>query len=165
MVNLLIKPVKSGLGVVSDSLINEGETILKFGGKYYTYSELPAPYNSVDDHYMQINKDLYIGPSGEIDDYLNHSCDPNSAVKINGKDVLLFAIKKIEPGEEITWDYSTTMDEDDWELDCECGTSNCRKKIKDFKYLPSELQEKYFKLNSLPDYILESVKKECLKND
>lgn len=64
------------------------------------------------------------------------------------------AIKDIEKGEEITWDYSTTMDEDIWEMDCNCGSKKCRKRIRDFKYLPKEIKERYVKLGIVPDYNL-----------
>ena len=69
------------------------------------------------------------------------------------------SIKDIKKGEEITWDYSTTMDEDKWEMDCVCQSKNCRKRIKDFKYLPKEIQQKYIKLGIVPDYILENLKR------
>jgi len=54
-----------------------------------------------------------MGPSGGVDDFFNHSCDPNAGLQIDGQKVWLVAIKNITQGEEITWDYSTTMDEDD----------------------------------------------------
>lgn len=71
----------------------------------------------------------------------------------------VFANKNFKAGEEITWDYSTTMDEDKWEMDCVCQSKNCRKRIKDFKYLPKEIQQKYIKLGIVPDYILENLKR------
>ncbi|MCX6814076.1 MAG: SET domain-containing protein-lysine N-methyltransferase [Candidatus Aenigmarchaeota archaeon] len=70
--------------------------------------------------------------------YVNHSCNPNTGVK---DDRELFAIKNIKADEQITFDYSTVMDEDDWEMDCKCGSRNCRKRIRDFKYLPKSLQK------------------------
>lgn len=80
------------------------------------------------DRYIQVGEDKYLGPSGDFDDFINHSCDPNSGIQIKGKKVVLLAIKDIKQNEEITWDYSTTMDEDDWEMDCQCGCLKCRKK-------------------------------------
>ena len=98
-----------------------------------------------------------MGPSGGLNDFLNHLCNPNSGLKIEGKRVTLIAIKNIKKGKEIKWDYSTTMDEDDWELDCKCGSKNCRKRIKDFKYLPKKLRQKYIKLRIVPEYILKDI--------
>jgi len=95
-----------------------------------------------------------MGPSGEVDDFFNHSCDPNAGLKITVTKAVLIAIKDISPGQEITWDYSTTMDEDDWEINCNCGSNNCRGKIRDFKYLPPEIQQKYLTLDIVPEYIV-----------
>jgi hypothetical protein len=111
----------------------------------------------VADHYVQIGPDRYLGPSGGADDYVNHSCDPNSGLKIRGTTVDLVAIRNIEPGEEITWDYSTTMDEDDWEMDCRCGAASCRKRIRDFKQLPVPVRERYIRLGIVPQYAIDSV--------
>ena len=120
---------------------------------------MPIQYDEVEDHYVQIDKNLYMGPSGGVDDFFNHSCNPNSGLKIEGKRVILVAIKNIKKNKEIMWDYSTTMDEDDWELDCTCGSKNCRKRIRDFKYLPKEIQQKYIKLGIVPKYIMENLKR------
>ena len=65
----------------------------------------------------------------------------------------LFAVKDIETGQEITWDYSTTLDEDEWELDCACESAACRGRIRDFKHLPKNLQQKYISLGIVPDYV------------
>lgn len=100
-----------------------------------------------------------MGPSGKLDDYVNHSCDPNSGLVINNINVILIAIRNIKKLEEITWDYSTTIDEDEWEMDCNCRSNICRGRIGDFKYLPEDIQRRYIKLGIVPNYILESLKK------
>lgn len=100
--------------------------------------ELPELVTPEDDRYIQVGKDKYLGPSGDYDDFFNHSCNPNSGIKIKGNRVILIAIKNIKKGKEITWDYSTTMDEDEWEMCCMCKIKNCRKIIRDFKYLPKK---------------------------
>jgi len=37
--------------------------------------------------------------------YANHSCDPNSEVRVVGNRVFLFSLRRISAGEEITYDY------------------------------------------------------------
>jgi hypothetical protein len=150
---LVVKNTQNGKGVFADKDFDKGEIILEFRGKFFTYEELPTPYNEVEDHYVQIDKNLYMGPSGNIDDFFNHSCVPNTGLKIDGKKVFLIAVSNIKKGDEITWDYSTTMDEDDWEMDCQCGNKNCRGRIRDFKYLPPDIQKKYSDLGIVPEYI------------
>ena len=51
---------------------------------------------------------------------INHSCDPNLGIRGRGT---LFALRSIRVGEELTFDYSTTMDE---LFLCRCGAKNCR---------------------------------------
>ncbi len=102
---------------------------------------------------------MYVGPSRDLDDFVNHSCNPNSGIKVTNRKVILIAIKNIQEGQEITFDYSTTMDEDDWEMDCNCGSQYCRKKIKDFKHLSKKIQEKYIRLGIVPKFILKNIKK------
>ena len=96
---------------------------------------------------LQIGPDLYIGESGAADDFVNHCCDPNAGgCVIDGHDVRLIATRDIAIGEQITFDYSTTMDEDDFEFDCLCGSSQCRGLIRDFKHLPANIKARYTRL-------------------
>ena len=56
--------------------------------------------------------------------YINHSCEPNAYMKTLYGHVLFFALRDIEPGEEITVDYQTTLHSD--KKRCYCGARNCR---------------------------------------
>jgi uncharacterized protein len=56
--------------------------------------------------------------------YINHSCEPNAFMKILYKHILFIALRDIEPGEEITIDYESTLHPDTKR--CICGTHNCR---------------------------------------
>lgn len=158
MNDLILGQSLLGKTVFANRDFKKGEEIIEFKGKLFTSEQLPTPYDKVEDHYVQIGKNLYMGPSGSIDNFFNHSCNPNSGLKINIEKVILIAIKNIKTKEEITFDYSTTMDEDDWELNCKCDSKNCRKIIRDFKYLSEEIQQKYIKLGIVPEYILENLK-------
>ncbi len=115
---LTVQETGHGKGVFAEAPIKEGAEILPFGGERLRTDELPTPYNEVEDHFVQIGEDLYMGPSGGIDDLFNHSCDPNAGLKIHGEDAVLVAIRDIKTGEEIKWDYSTKMDEEEWEVVC-----------------------------------------------
>lgn len=148
-----IKKSINGQGVFALEKINKDERIILFKGKILKSGGLPFPYNSVEDKYVQVGPNDYMGPSGGADDLFNHSCDPNSGLKF-GRKIALYAIRDILPGEEITWDYSTTMDEKDWEMKCCCGAKICRKTIKDFRLLPKHLKNKYKKFKIIPPYLL-----------
>jgi SET domain-containing protein len=157
--DFIVKKSRNGKGVFANKNFNKGEVIFEFHGNFYTAQQIPTPYNKIEDHYVQIDKNLYLGPSNDLDDLFNHSCNPNAGLKINNKKIFLVAIKKIKKGDEITWDYSTSMDEDDWELNCNCGSKNCRGRIRDFKYLPANIQKKYLALGIVPKYISKHFQK------
>lgn len=154
MASLVLKKSRHGRGVFANRDFKKNEFIIQFRGKMVSYGQFPQYYVKIEDHCVQIGKRLYMGPSGDIDDFLNHSCSPNSGLKINGKKAALTAIRGIKKGEEIVWDYSTTMDEDCWEIDCRCGSRNCRKMVRDFKHLDEKTKQKYVKLGIVPKYIL-----------
>jgi SET domain-containing protein len=59
--------------------------------------------------------------------YINHSCVPNAFMQIISDHILFFALRDIQPGEEITIDYQSTLHSDDKR--CICGATNCRGKI------------------------------------
>jgi uncharacterized protein len=57
--------------------------------------------------------------------FINHSCDPNCETEeIRGR-VWIRAIRNIEAGEEITYDYCLYDGGDD-EAQCNCGAKKCR---------------------------------------
>lgn len=59
--------------------------------------------------------------------YINHSCHPNAFMKTLYGHVLFFALRDIQPGEEITIDYEQTLHPDSKR--CSCGAENCRRTI------------------------------------
>jgi SET domain-containing protein len=55
--------------------------------------------------------------------YINHSCAPNAFMRVvPGDRVAFFALRDIQPGEEITMDY---RDPEHPQV-CKCGAENCR---------------------------------------
>jgi len=104
---------------------------------------------------VQIDTDLWSGPlkvDSNINDislYWNHSCEPNTYFQANN---VIVALRDIEAGEELTYDYCTT---DTFEFPltyvkympylekCNCGASKCRGKISPNDWKRKDLQEKY----------------------
>ncbi|GIW66358.1 MAG: hypothetical protein KatS3mg095_0256 [Candidatus Parcubacteria bacterium] len=129
--NLKIKKSNNGLGLFAKKEFNKGEIILEFIGKivhrsFFQKIKDKKTKKIIDDYSLQIDEDIFILGTGKnkkiYDDFINHSCDPNSYVYINGNKVLLIALKNIKKGEEITYDYSTTMYNDSWSIKCNCGS-------------------------------------------
>lgn len=84
--------------------------------------------------FFAISDDVVLdcGVNGNIARYINHHCDPNceSVIEEDGR-VFIYAIRDIEPGEELTFDYALiwTGEESQEELAiyaCRCGAPTCR---------------------------------------
>ncbi len=134
---LQVRRTKSkGLGVSTTAFIPKGAFVLKFGGEIYSTKEVPP-----DSFAMQIDDDLWLCSDGSLlDDRVNHSCDPNTGFL--NHDPVLYALRDIQPGEEVTWDYSTSISEAGWSLNCLCGSANCRQVILPFSELTPEQQQR-----------------------
>jgi hypothetical protein len=57
--------------------------------------------------------------------YINHSCQPNSYMRIGNGWIRFYARRNIHSGEELTCDYGETQHEG--KLPCLCGAPNCRR--------------------------------------
>ncbi len=140
-------------GLFTSQTIYQGEEILKCTGKEFSLEEAIAK-GELESNVLQVAEKGYIDFE-EPGVLVNHSCNPNAGIT---KSLMLIAIRDISTGEEITFDYSTTMDEDYWTMKCSCGEKTCRKRVKDFKYLPKELQKKYLQLGIVQAFIEKKYK-------
>jgi len=153
MKKLILQECPNGVGVFAGEGISAGEEILTFLGPLIERRDMPEIHSQNEDYYLQVGDDLFLGPSGWIDDYINHSCDPNSGVVIEGHVSKLVAVQNIRRGDEIRFDYSTTMYRPILVMKCWCGSPLCRGEVVDFIYLPEEIQAKYIALGVVPEYI------------
>ena len=160
--NLTVRPSDSGHGVFATASIPADSDLICYAGPRLRYHQTTPATLAV-----QVGPDLYLGPSGGPDDFVNHSCDPNAGLVIRGtpdgsdvSNVTLVALRDIAPGEQVTFDYSTTMDEDDFEFDCRCGSPACRGRMRDFKHLPPAVKRRYADRGVVPAYNLPYVDRE-----
>jgi SET domain-containing protein len=128
--------------------IRKGELISTFSGAVISFQETTTK-GELECMSLQFDHDKYIDTEPPAR-FANHSCEPNVGIA-NKLD--LIAIADIGAGEEILFDYSTTMDEDHYQMECKCGKPGCRKVVTDFKLLPKATREKYLDLNIVSDFI------------
>ena len=101
---------RTGLGLFATKPIKKGTKIIRyFGPLLDAHNE---KHDAIENKYLfQINKRWTIDGSirKNIARYINHSCKPNaeSDVNVRKRKVTIRAIKKIEPGDEINYDYGT----------------------------------------------------------
>lgn len=127
-----------GLGVFASRDIRKDETIAEFTGPKIKIENLNDFPPEVVEHLFNVGADEYL-VAREPEVRTNHSCDPNAGIR---KETQLVARRDINQDEEITFDYSMIM-ADDWEMDCQCGSPLCRKRIGKYRDLPGPLKEKY----------------------
>ncbi|XP_015795908.1 uncharacterized protein LOC107372226 [Tetranychus urticae] len=126
-----------GWGIRTTEPIKRGEFILEYIGEVVNVQEfrfrMAERYNN-DPHHYCLNLD-----SGMVIDgyrmanegrFVNHSCEPNCEMQkwsVNGYyRVGLFALRDIEPGEELTYDYNFDNFNLETQQVCRCGSSKCR---------------------------------------
>ena len=93
---------------------------------------------------IQIDDDLFITPVTEEERelsmlYSNHSCNPNLGMR---GEITFVAMREIRAGEELTHDWAMT-DDDDYSVECKCGTSSCRGILTGKDWQRPDLQERY----------------------
>lgn len=57
--------------------------------------------------------------------YINHSCNPNCEIDIFDNKIWIIALKDINEGEELSYDYAFDCDEGTLKHVCKCGSKNC----------------------------------------
>lgn len=97
--------------------IRQGETL-------YDMNEL-KPLDKADKYSIEISPGIHLDCEYVCVGAINHSCDPNAAVR----GLRIVAFKCIEAGDEITIDYKRTETTLAEPFDCKCGAKNCRGRI------------------------------------
>jgi len=129
---------KFGVGVFAKNKIRKGEVIAAFDGPIFSYD---YEYWNEDllNHVIQFAPRLWRDSNG-IARLINHSCEPNCGIKGLFK---IVAIRDIEKGEQITWDYEMSEKNRHWRMRCRCGHKECRKIIGNHKNMPAKVRAKY----------------------
>lgn len=137
----LYKVRKSGIqgrGVFAARKLRKGQRILEYAGERISNEEADRRYDEEDmkRHHTFLftldNKTVIDGDvNGNDARLINHSCDPNSEAVIEGKQIFIYALRTIHPGDELVYDYKfERTGENDAELEkfykCICGADNCR---------------------------------------
>lgn len=148
-----VQTSRFGKGLFATENISEDFPLFKITGKKVKFID-SIELGEKESYCLQIGIDKYIIPDDPFI-YINHSCNPNCG--INSK-IEFNTLRPICKGEEITWDYSTSMLERHWTLDCHCGSKSCRQLITDFDLLPKHIQCHYLELDIVLPYLISYLK-------
>jgi hypothetical protein len=143
-----------GQGVFAGRPFRRGEAVLMFGGPKVRRSAI-ADFT----HYLEVGHGWFLGPSGGLDDLVNHGCRPNTAVEPSARAVLLRAIRHIRINEEIRFDYSTVMVTDPTSFECRCGYRHCRRVIGAWHALPRRKRDAYIRRGLVPAFTIAAAER------
>lgn len=100
-----VKRSSAGLGLFAKTPFKKGELVIEYWGKIITDEEAEKKGGKylfdLDDTPYTIDGTPYENTAR----YINHSCKPNCEPIQDDKRIFIHAIRKIEPGEELTYDY------------------------------------------------------------
>lgn len=126
-----------GEGVYAAEQIGRGTRVATFYGRPKWIWDIPEevwPYT------IQVDYDRYVLPRRKgVVWYMNHSCDPSCVISGNG----LVAERDIKKGEELTFDYATDVDWPGFRMTCSCGSLDCRKVVRAYRFLPAKQKQRY----------------------
>ncbi|KAL2085834.1 hypothetical protein ACEWY4_019154 [Coilia grayii] len=127
-----------GRGLFCKRNIDAGEMIIEYSGnvvrsvltdkreKYYDEKGIGCYMFRIDD-YEVVDATMH----GNAARFINHSCEPNCysrVIIVDGqKHIVIFALRKIYRGEELTYDYKFPIEEPGNKLPCNCGAKKCRR--------------------------------------
>lgn len=127
-----------GRGAFAARRIRKGTRIIEYLGERVSHQEADRRYEDRgprDNHTFLFIIDartvIDAGVGGNAARFINHSCNPNCETVMEGKRVFIEAIRTIQPGEELNYDYRLGRASDDPpDADeiyaCRCGQANCR---------------------------------------
>lgn len=127
-----------GRGVYAREFIPAGTRLIEYRGERIPNEEGDRRYpweEGVPHHtfLFMLDDDTVIDGArkGNIARWINHSCDPNCESITEDGHIYIDAIRDIEPGEEITFDYHLVTAERHTakvkaRYPCSCGAPNCR---------------------------------------
>ncbi|XP_059612244.1 histone-lysine N-methyltransferase trithorax-like [Phlebotomus argentipes] len=125
-----------GRGLFCTRDIEAGEMVIEYAGEliratltdkrenYYESKGIGCYMFRIDDNFV-----VDATMRGNAARFINHSCEPNCYSKVvdilGHKHIIIFALRRIVPGEELTYDYKFPFE--DVKIPCSCGSKRCRK--------------------------------------
>ena len=127
-----------GKGVFAVRPFAAGERVMEYTGEVITWKQAQRKHpHDPDDpfhtFFFHIDDKHVIdgGKTGNSAKWINHACGPNcEAEEIDGR-IFIHALRDIEAGEELNYDYGLMLEERHTakvkkQFGCRCGTPQCR---------------------------------------
>lgn len=127
-----------GYGVFALRRIRKNTELIEYLGERISHAEADRRYENKaedDNHTFLFTVDartvIDADHGGNEARYFNHSCDPNCESYSHQRRIFIKAVRTIQPGEEMFYDYEISRDPSDPpDIDavfaCRCGAAGCR---------------------------------------
>jgi hypothetical protein len=149
-----------GLGLFTARAFGSGSIVLDVRDPNYLAGVKPYGqlilfgYSHAD--IFQVGPDLFLPPYGGLDDFTNHSCEPNCGLRVYASGFDMIALRDIAAGDELTYDYSRHQEHAAEDMICRCGAASCRGIVRSFSTLPAQLRQHYLDLGIVASFIADS---------
>ena len=128
-----------GKGVFALRPIPAGTRLIEYTGEIIAWDEALRrhPHDASDPNHtffftVDDGRVIDAAVGGNASRWINHACDPNCVADQSGQRVHIDALRDLQPGEELFYDYGLVIDERytpklKKQYDCRCGSPNCRR--------------------------------------
>lgn len=131
----------NGNGLFIGRNFKKGEIVDFVHGPKILIKDWTPKLSKISPNWIGASKYTWIITDDSPFKYINHSCEPNVAIK--GQRTV-YALKNLVTDEEIVMDYSLTETDKGWSIAaCSCGSKYCRKKIGPITSLTVDQFKKY----------------------
>ena len=116
----------AGQGLFAEQDIKQGTKIIRYIGQKITQEESERRLAAGNVYIFGLDERYAIDGSTRKNTarYINHSCDPNCHTEQFGNTIWLVAIRDIQAGEELTYNYGYELNDEPPEP-CHCGAQQC----------------------------------------
>jgi uncharacterized protein len=115
----------AGQGLFAGQDIKQGTKIIRYIGEKITHEESERRLAAGNAYIFGLNERSALDGSipKNTARYVNHSCDPNCHTEQFGNTIWIVAIRDIQAGEELTYNYGYELNDEPPEP-CHCGAQN-----------------------------------------
>jgi SET domain-containing protein len=116
----------AGQGLFAEQEINPGIKIIRYIGQKITQAESDRRLAAGNVYIFGLDERYALDGNTPKNTarYINHSCEPNCHTEQFGDTIWIVAIKDIEAGEELTYNYGYEVNAEPPEP-CHCGAQQC----------------------------------------